>query len=96
MADRITKKATRAMYSGIGTIRKYELPVDIQLQMYNSMIVPIATYACEIWGIETIREIEIFQKTFLKHVLLVHKRTYNNMIYGETGMYPIELCIKNG
>ncbi len=85
----LQKKATSAIYSVIGTIRKYELPVDIQLQMYNSMIVPIATYACEIWRNETIREIEIFQTTFLKHVIRVHKRTYNNIIYGGTGMYPM-------
>ena len=87
-------QATRAMYPVIGTSRKHDLPVDIQLQMYSSMVVPVATYACEIWGYNIIREMEFMQMRFLKYVLYVHRYTSTDIVYGELGMYPLEIVVK--
>ena len=85
--------ATKAMYPLIGTSRKYDLPIDIQLDMYNSMVVTVATYACEIWGYDIVRELETLQMRYLKHALYVHRYTSNDIVYGESGMYPLEIRI---
>ena len=90
----LKEQATRALYTILGTCRKYDLPVDIQIQMYNSMVVPVMTYACEIWGNETVRELELLQMKFLKHVLYVHRYTGTDIVYGELGVYPLEISIK--
>ncbi len=53
------RKATRAMYSLTGTSRKLDLPVDIQTDLFNTVVVPVVTYGREIWGDTTIRETEL-------------------------------------
>ncbi len=40
-------KANRAMYSAIGMSRKYDLPVDIQVELFNMMVVPVVTLSEE-------------------------------------------------
>ena len=42
------EQTTRTTYALIGTSSKYDFPVDKQIQMYNSMMVPAMTYAWEI------------------------------------------------
>ena len=82
------------MYSLSGTSHKFDLPVDIQLEMFNTLVLPIMTYASEIWGHYIIREAELLQMKFLKHVLFVHKNTSIDIVYGELGVYPVEVYIK--
>uniref|UniRef100_A0A0N7ZBB2 Reverse transcriptase domain-containing protein n=1 Tax=Scylla olivacea TaxID=85551 RepID=A0A0N7ZBB2_SCYOL len=89
----LKKRATRAMYSLIGKCRKHDLPVDLQLELFNTIVMPIMTYACEIWGYCIIREIKQLHMTFLKHVLHVHKYTSTDIVYGELGEYPIDIVI---
>ena len=59
------------------------------------MVIPVLTYASEIWGYSIIREVELVHLKFLKQVLYVHKKTSNDMVYGELGVYPVEIYIKS-
>ncbi len=88
------EQATRAMYSVIGKARKFDLPVDIQMELFNAMVLPVLTYVSEVWGIYIIRELELLHLKFLKHLLFVHKNTSNDMVYGELGAYPLSNHIK--
>ncbi len=89
----LKKRATRAMYSLIGKCRKHDLPVDLQLELFNTTVLPIMTYACEIWGCNIDRELRQLQMKFFKHVLYVHQNTSTDIVYGELGEYPIEVAI---
>ena len=90
----LVEQAKRAIYSIVVTCRKLVLPVDIQIDMYNSMVVPIVTYASEIWGHYVMREIKLMQTRFHKHVLFVHRNTSNDITYGELAVYLIDIRIK--
>lgn len=90
----LIEQAKRAMYSVIGTSRKYDLPVDIQLEMFNNMVSPVLLYGSEVWGYNTAREIEFLHLKYIKHVLFVHSKTSNDIVYGELGVYPLEVTIK--
>lgn len=90
----LKEQATRVMYSLVGKCRKFDLPVDMQIELFNTMVLPILTYGSEIWGHYIIREIELLHLKFLKHILFVHKNTCNVMVYGELGVYPLEIYIK--
>ncbi len=81
------------MYSLIGKCRKYDLPVDLQLELFNTMVLPIMTYACEIRGYSVDRELKQLQMKFLKHVLYAHKNTSIYIVYGELGEYPVDVII---
>ncbi len=90
----LKEQATRAMYSVIGKARKFDLPVDIQMELFNAMVLPVLTYGSEVWGHYIIRELELLHLKFLKHLLFVHKNTSNDMVYGELGAYPLSIHIK--
>ena len=91
----LKEHATRALYSIIGKCRKFELAVDMQIELFNTMVLPILTYACEVWGHSVVREVESLHLGFLKHILYVHKRTSNDMVYGELGVYPLNIYISS-
>ena len=89
----LLKQSYRAMYSLISRGRKLELPFDIMLELFQSLVVPIISYGCEVWGYAMIKEIEILHLKFIKLLLKVKPSTCNAMVYGETGVYPIKIFI---
>ncbi len=88
------KNASRAMYELIGKSRKLILQIDLQNELFDTMIVPIMLYGCKVWGPENYTETQTLHLTFLKHILRVHGRTTNNMVYGEFGRFSLEIQIK--
>ena len=44
----LKEQETRVLYPIICTSREYDLPVDIQIYLFNMMVVPLPTYSCEI------------------------------------------------
>ena len=82
------------MYSVIGKYRKFDLPVDLQLELFRSMVVPVLLYGSEVWGYNVIRDVVILHIKFLKYTLGVQKNTCNDMVYGDLGVCPLEVEIK--
>ena len=60
----ISNQAIRAMF-GLKKIYQFEL-MDIasKLQLFDSVIVPILLYGCELWGFNNISDIEKIQIRF--------------------------------
>ena len=48
------KKAQRAMFSLLKIIPLKQLPIDVQLQLFDSVVLPVLLYCCEIWGFENL------------------------------------------
>ncbi len=44
----LKESAARAMFSLVSKCRKFDLPVDMQLELFNATVLPILTYASEI------------------------------------------------
>ena len=89
----LTKQAYRAMYSLISKGRKLQLPFDLMTELFYSLVVPIIIYGSEIWGYSMIKDIEKLQLKFMKMILNVKASTCSAVVYGETGIYPIYICI---
>ena len=77
------------MYAIFQKARQHSLPVDIQFKLFDSLVLPILLYCCEIWGFEKLEDIEQVHLTFCKKNLCVNKSTPNFMIYGELGRFPL-------
>lgn len=92
--DQLCQRGKRAMYSLIAMCRKFDLPIDLQLDLFDAMVMPIIMYGCEIWGYKIIKDVENIQVTFLKNVLGVRKTTCNSMVYGELGKFPVNIHVK--
>jgi hypothetical protein len=65
----LVQKAQRAMFSVIKKSRAKQLPVDVQLHLFDTMVMPIVIYGCEIWGHENIELIEKLQLKFFRYIL---------------------------
>ena len=89
------QQARKALFSMLAKVKALYLPIDIQLDLFDKLVLPVLTYGCEIWGFESLDKVEIFYRKFLKTVLKVKNRTPSVMVYGETGTKKIELHIKN-
>ena len=59
----------KAQFSMLIKCRKLELPIDIQCKLFESMVIPVILYGCEIWGFLDIKMLEIFYIKFLKKIL---------------------------
>ena len=91
----IAEQANIALFSLLRKIRVLNLPIQMQVDLFNKTIKPILLYGCEIWGFGNLDPIERVQLKFFKHILNLKKSTPSFMIYGELGIYPLEIDIKN-
>ena len=87
-------QAHRALFAIKSKKERYNLPIDIVLDLFDKMILPILLYGCEIWGFENLEDIEVFYRKFLKYILKVNQQTPNCMVYGETGRIPLRIIIE--
>ena len=93
--QRMVEQARKAMFSVLGKSRKLQLPIDLQLQLFYSMIVPILLYGSEVTGFENSDILERLFTQFYKIILNVKKSTPNCILYGELGRYHISIQIKS-
>lgn len=90
----VYEKANKAMHLLYMRINNLNLPLDLQLKLFDSTILPIITYGCEIWGYENLQMFERIHNSFLRSITKCRKSTPLYMLYGELGRYPIEISIK--
>ena len=74
--------------------RKLHLPIDLQLQLFNSMVAPILLYVSEITGFDKSDGLERLCTQFHKIILILKKTTPNIILYGELGRYSIDISFK--
>ena len=86
--------ANRAMLSLLRKCRQLNLPLDIQLELFEKCVHPILLYGCEIWACEKMDVISKLQLRFLKLILGVKITTPTCMVPGEVGKYPIKIEAK--
>ena len=70
------------------------LPIDIQLQLFDSIVSPILLYASEVSGFENCDILENFCVQFYKLILKAKKSTPNDILHGELGRYQISIAVK--
>ena len=58
-------------------------------KLFDSQIEPVLTYAAEVCGLENVGQIEKVQIFAMKRFLSVPLHSSNNLLYGETGRYPL-------
>ena len=75
-------KAKKALFKLRAETSGYELAIQTKLHLFDSIILLILTYGCEVWGHELYEQIEIFYRKFLRTLLNVRNSTPNAMIYG--------------
>ena len=75
--------------------RSMNVDKDIQLKLFDSVVVPIMLYGCEVWRFSNVNLIENLHLKFCTLLLKVINYTSSNMIYGELGRKPLSNLIKS-
>jgi hypothetical protein len=86
--------ANRAIFSLLKKIRKHDLPLDLQLELFDKCVKPILLYGSEIWGFENLQLCDKMQLKFYKILLNVRKSTPSCMVLGEIGQLPVSIDAK--
>ena len=78
----LVEQAQKAMFSILKRARVLKLPIDIQLQLFHTNVLPVALYGCEVWGFDKngIKLVERLHLRFCKYVLRLKK--LNAIIHG--------------
>ena len=79
------------MFSLIAKAQRLNLAIDIVVELYDQLVLPILLYGSEIWGFSDISAIEVMYRKFLRGILKLNRSTANCMVYGELG----KCCIMN-
>jgi hypothetical protein len=48
--NKLVQQAQKALYSVYRKVRNLCIPVDLQLKLFDSIVLHILTYSCEVWG----------------------------------------------
>ena len=83
----------RAMFALLQKCRQLQLPVSVQLELFNSLVRPILTYGSEVWGYNCLNMIESLHLEFCKYILYMKKSTPSFFVYGELGCYPLHVHV---
>ncbi len=66
------------------------------MHFFDTLLVPLMEYGSEIWYSKSaVDKLSVFQRNYFRRVLHVREKTPNNGVYGDLGIYPIELRLKN-
>ena len=86
----LAEQASKAMFSLYKKINTYSnLTPDFIMDLFDKFIVPVLTYACEVWGFHPSIHIERIHTKYCKNCLGVKKSAQNDFVYGELGRLPL-------
>ena len=89
-ASELSNSARRALFALKTYFSKNtEILPRVQMNLFNSMVLPILFYGSEVWGLCKADPIEVFYLSFLKSMLRVKTSTTNIYVYGELGVFPL-------
>ena len=97
----LSTRANRAIFVLNNKIKLSKLPIKLALKVFNSQIVPILLYGCEVWGPYMNLDFNQWDKTkceqvqtqFVKRLLGCNIHTSNAMILRDVGCRPLLVTI---
>jgi len=65
------------------------ISISVKYQLFQSVISPVLSYGCEVWGFREAITIERIHLRFIKNILCVKSSTPSAYVYGELGVLPL-------
>ena len=81
------------MYSLLRKSKKLGLSIDLQLELFDSLVMPILLYGTQVWGYGNNEMLERLHLKFCRMLLCVNNSTARCMIYGEFGISSLQTLI---
>jgi hypothetical protein len=85
----LSGKGLKAMNMLFSVTKSLCTPIHIMFNLFDSYVLSILNYNCEVWGFLKAENIERVQKKFCKWLLNVKKTTNTLSLYSECGRFPL-------
>jgi hypothetical protein len=66
---RLVEQAQKSLFTIYKKIRNQNIPIDLQLKLFDSLVEPIILYGSEVWGFENIQIMEKINLKLCKRIL---------------------------
>ena len=70
-------------------------PISIKLDVLNACLKSTILFDCEIWGNSKLEKLECWYRKAIKYALSVRPSVNNEIIYIESGQYPLFCDVKS-
>ena len=77
------------MYNPFSIFSRYVFNPSDKCKLFDSLVLPVLSYASEIWFHAKGVEVEAIHTTFCRKVLCVKRSTHLTALYGELGIVPL-------
>ena len=77
------------MHALMAITKKLQVPIDVMFNLFDSFVLSILNYSCEVWGFYTAENIERAHRKFCKWLINVKMSTNNLSLAGEFGRFPL-------
>ena len=81
------------MFAIYKKIRNQNVPIDVQLKLFDSLVEPVLLYGSKVWGYENLEILKRAHLQFCKRILNLRLSTPNFMVYGELGRHPLNIRV---
>ena len=73
--------------------RLHKSDPTLQCKLFNSLVLPILSYACEVWAVNQKASLaaEKLHRQLLKQLLHIQKSTASEIVLAEFGRYPLQI-----
>ena len=75
-------------------IRNLMLSIDLQILLFDHMIVPVLLNGSAVWVYQNTQILENLHNEFLRNILNLRKNTPIYMLHAELGRWPFQINIK--
>ena len=89
-----SEQANKSLYSIISKSRQLNLDLDLQIDLFDKVVMPVALYGSETWGAYGCEIVSRVQLKYYKYVLKLNRNTSTNVLLGELGKLPMSEVIK--
>ena len=82
-------KSLKAMNALLSITKRIQVPIAVMFNLFDSFVLSILNYSCEVWGFYTAQNIERVHRKFCKWLINVKMSTNNLSLAGEFGRFPL-------
>ncbi|CAL4163033.1 unnamed protein product, partial [Meganyctiphanes norvegica] len=85
----------KAIFSLMIKVRQLNLSVEVFIEIFERLIIPVLLYGSEIQGYGAIKQLQVMTNNFMRKMLKLHKSTPVCMLIGELGLKNSSEYIEN-
>lgn len=84
---RVVQQARKVIHLLYKRIRYFNLPLKLQIKLFDHTIETILLHGCEVWGFENTDIIDKMHNEFLRNMINLRKSTPVYMLHAELGRF---------